>query len=179
LCADAHSLVTWLCCSHVGNLGPEKQGLSIDKENLCTWLSRDGGLTWTDVVDDLYIYEYLDHGNIIVMAKFRCATRRNEAAQAQHSTNEQDTKPPTAALNHLSRGPGRVCCTFIILFLHICFRFLVRLRFALRSLASCSACAVAPTLHIMNSNNRAGRKGILPNLPYSNVSELLGLLIHK
>ena len=40
---------------------------------LCTWLSRDGGMTWTDVVDDLYIYEYLNHGNIIVMAKFRCA----------------------------------------------------------------------------------------------------------
>jgi hypothetical protein len=25
-------------------------------------------------VDDLYIYEYLNHGNIIVMAKFRCAS---------------------------------------------------------------------------------------------------------
>jgi sortilin len=54
-----------------GNLGPEKQGLSTDKDKLCTWLSRDGGLTWVDVVDDLYIYEYLNHGNIIVLAKFR------------------------------------------------------------------------------------------------------------
>jgi hypothetical protein len=45
----------------------------VDKEALCTWLSRDGGMTWTDVIDDLYIYEYLNHGNIIVMAKFRCA----------------------------------------------------------------------------------------------------------
>lgn len=56
-----------------GNLGPEKIGLKTDKNDLCTWLSRDGGLTWIDVIDDVYIYEYLNHGNIIAMAKFRCA----------------------------------------------------------------------------------------------------------
>lgn len=61
-----------------GNLGPERQGLKIDKDQLCTWLSRDGGLTWVDVVDDVYIYEYLNHGNIIAMAKFRCAATRPE-----------------------------------------------------------------------------------------------------
>jgi len=55
-----------------GNLGPEKIGLKTDKNDLCTWLSRDGGLTWIDVIDDVYIYEYLNHGNIIAMAKFRC-----------------------------------------------------------------------------------------------------------
>ena len=56
-----------------GNLGPEKIGLKTDKNDLCTWLSRDGGLTWVDVIDDVYIYEYLNHGNMIAMAKFRCA----------------------------------------------------------------------------------------------------------
>eukprot|EP00892_Ulva_mutabilis_P002708 jgi/Ulvmu1/12438/UM009_0090.1 len=54
-----------------GNLGPEKIGLKTDKNDLCTWLSRDGGLTWIDVIDDVYIYEYINHGNMIAMAKFR------------------------------------------------------------------------------------------------------------
>lgn len=61
-----------------GNLGPEKEGLVLDKDRLCTWLSRDGGITWTDVVDDLYIYEYINHGNAIVMAKFREEGPANE-----------------------------------------------------------------------------------------------------
>jgi hypothetical protein len=57
---------------HAGNLGPEQIGLRTDKDKLCTWLSRDGGITWTDVIDDVYIYEFLNHGNIIALAKFRC-----------------------------------------------------------------------------------------------------------
>ena len=56
-----------------GNLGPEKEGLASDKDKLCTWISTDGGITWRDVIDDMYIYEYFNHGNGIVMAKFRCA----------------------------------------------------------------------------------------------------------
>ena len=55
-----------------GNLGPEKLGLRTNKDELCTWLSRDGGITWTDIIDDVYIYEFLNHGNVIALAKFRC-----------------------------------------------------------------------------------------------------------
>lgn len=62
--------------ARAGNLGPEKIGLKTDKNDLCTWLSRDGGLTWVDIIDDVYIYEYLNHGNIIAMAKFRCEAAR-------------------------------------------------------------------------------------------------------
>jgi hypothetical protein len=47
-------------------------GLKTDKDQLCTWLSLDGGINWKDVIDDVYIYEFLNHGNIIALAKFRC-----------------------------------------------------------------------------------------------------------
>lgn len=34
-----------------------------------TYLSRDGGLTWQEVMKGSYIYELGDHGGLIVMAK--------------------------------------------------------------------------------------------------------------
>ena len=98
-----------------GNLGPEKIGLKTDKNDLCTWLSRDGGLTWIDVIDDVYIYEYLNHGNIIAMAKFRCdpatlsfqcdhpaarwggAKRRWVAAASSGDASAPTLAPPAAA----------------------------------------------------------------------------------
>ena len=34
----------------------------------CTWLSHDGGATWRDVLNFPGIYEFGDHGGILVMA---------------------------------------------------------------------------------------------------------------
>ena len=34
-----------------------------------TYLSRDGGLTWAEVKKGPYVYEFGDHGGLIVMAK--------------------------------------------------------------------------------------------------------------
>ena len=34
----------------------------------CTWLSHDGGATWQDVLNFPGIYEFGDHGGIILMA---------------------------------------------------------------------------------------------------------------
>jgi sortilin len=60
-------------------------GLKTDKDTLCTWLSRDGGLTWTDIIDDVYIYEFLNHGNIIAMAKFRCDLPAGQSMRSMHA----------------------------------------------------------------------------------------------
>ena len=35
----------------------------------CTWLSTDGGVTFKDVAEGSYIYEYADWGSTIIMAK--------------------------------------------------------------------------------------------------------------
>jgi hypothetical protein len=36
---------------------------------VCTWLSFDGGFTWTDIAESTWIYEYADWGGLVVMAK--------------------------------------------------------------------------------------------------------------
>lgn len=51
-----------------GNTGVKGVGLD-DNDGLCTWLSTDGGVTWSDVAVGSYIYEYADWGGFIVMAR--------------------------------------------------------------------------------------------------------------
>lgn len=50
----------------VGNVGKNLNRFNADKLN--TYLSRDGGLNWIEVKKGPYIYEYGDHGGLIVMA---------------------------------------------------------------------------------------------------------------
>ena len=49
----------------VGNSG---EHLDEARDAQCTWLSRNGGETWEDVAEGAFIYEFGDHGGIIVMA---------------------------------------------------------------------------------------------------------------
>lgn len=49
----------------VGNLGTK---LKYDMEETNTYLSRDGGLTWLEIMNGPHILEFGDHGAIIVMA---------------------------------------------------------------------------------------------------------------
>uniref|UniRef100_A0A061QZD8 Oligoxyloglucan reducing end-specific cellobiohydrolase n=1 Tax=Tetraselmis sp. GSL018 TaxID=582737 RepID=A0A061QZD8_9CHLO len=51
-----------------GNTGNH---LDWSPEYQCTWLSRDGGFTWEDVARGMFIYEYGDHGGLILMARHR------------------------------------------------------------------------------------------------------------
>lgn len=55
----------------VGNVGSY---LSLREDELNTYLSRDGGLTWTEVRKGSHIYEIGDHGALIVMAENMKAT---------------------------------------------------------------------------------------------------------
>mmetsp|Transcript_113889 Transcript_113889/g.317116 ORF Transcript_113889/g.317116 Transcript_113889/m.317116 type:complete len:956 (-) Transcript_113889:154-3021(-) len=48
-----------------GNVGPM---LRFEPEETSTFLSRDGGLTWLEAHKGAYIYEFGDHGGLIVMA---------------------------------------------------------------------------------------------------------------
>jgi hypothetical protein len=49
----------------VGNLGSQ---LKYDTEEINTYLSRDGGLTWFEIMNGPHILEFGDHGGLIVMA---------------------------------------------------------------------------------------------------------------
>mmetsp|Transcript_30445 Transcript_30445/g.86055 ORF Transcript_30445/g.86055 Transcript_30445/m.86055 type:complete len:916 (+) Transcript_30445:131-2878(+) len=51
-----------------GNTGNH---LDFDQDFQCTWLSRDGGYTWEDVAHGMFIYEYGDHGGLLLMARHR------------------------------------------------------------------------------------------------------------
>jgi len=55
----------------VGNVG---SSLSLREDELNTYLSRDGGLTWSEVKQGSHIYEIGDHGALIVMADNAKAT---------------------------------------------------------------------------------------------------------
>lgn len=57
----------------VGNLGKE---LSYTEEELNTYLSRDGGMTWHEIKKGPYIMEFGDHGSIIVIAPMFKPTRQ-------------------------------------------------------------------------------------------------------
>ena len=50
-----------------GNIG---QFLSFDPSHVNTYLSRDGGETWHEIMKGPFIYEYGDHGGLLVMAKY-------------------------------------------------------------------------------------------------------------
>lgn len=49
----------------IGNLGTQ---LKYDDEEINTYLSRDGGLSWVEIMNGPHILEFGDHGGIIVMA---------------------------------------------------------------------------------------------------------------
>jgi hypothetical protein len=64
----------------VGNLGKQ---LSYKGEELATYLSRDGGMTWFEVKKGPYHVAFGDHGSVIVMAPLYKSTR-----QILYSMNE-------------------------------------------------------------------------------------------
>jgi sortilin len=50
----------------VGNAG---RHLDRAADALCTWMSRDGGVSWSDVAPRASIYEFGDHGGLLAMAR--------------------------------------------------------------------------------------------------------------
>lgn len=51
----------------VGNIGKVLEKHKPDK--LSTYISRDGGIVWTEIKKGSHIYEIGDHGGLIVMAE--------------------------------------------------------------------------------------------------------------
>ena len=68
----------------VGNVGEELERHR--KERINTYLSRDGGLTFNEVRKGSYIYEFGDHGGLIVMAR-----HQEETKEIIYSFNEGKT----------------------------------------------------------------------------------------
>lgn len=51
-----------------GNTG---EFLDAAADSTCTWLSRDGGFSWEDVANYAAIYEFGDHGSILLTARYQ------------------------------------------------------------------------------------------------------------
>jgi hypothetical protein len=56
-----------------GNVGGELERVHVDRIN--TYLSRDGGLNWDEVMKGPHIYEFGDHGGLIVAAVNNAPTK--------------------------------------------------------------------------------------------------------
>jgi hypothetical protein len=56
-----------------GNVGPY---LVTEREKINTYLSRDGGLTWDEIMDQSTIYDFGDFGGLIVLANNRVETKK-------------------------------------------------------------------------------------------------------
>lgn len=97
-----------------GNVGDR---LSFEPSEVNTFLSRDGGLTWTEVHKGAFIYEFGDHGGLIVMAEDQRKTREvvfswNEGANwfdfslSKHelSVNNVVIEPTASSLEFLLYG---------------------------------------------------------------------------
>lgn len=57
----------------VGNVG-EHLGKKVDEDNIYTFLTSDGGITWRAVRKGNYMWEYGDQGSIIVIVQEKAAT---------------------------------------------------------------------------------------------------------
>ena len=60
-----------------GNTG---EYLDTAADSTCTWLSRDGGFSWEDVADYAAIYEFGDHGSILLTARYEVSNSAGAAA---------------------------------------------------------------------------------------------------
>jgi hypothetical protein len=68
----------------VGNVGDR---MEIDKgSRKATFLSRDGGVTWSEIAKVPLIYEFGDHGGLLVAAPNTASTR-----EVRYSWNEGKT----------------------------------------------------------------------------------------
>ena len=66
----------------VGNTGSH---LDLTADQLCTWLSRGGGVSWEDVYEGAGIYEFGDHGGLLLLAPHR---GQQPASQVMFSIDE-------------------------------------------------------------------------------------------
>ena len=76
-----------------GNTG---EYLDASADTTCTWLSRDGGANWEDVADYAAIYEFGDHGSIILTARYQVTL--NPVHLAPIPPPPSSPPPPSPAL---------------------------------------------------------------------------------
>lgn len=97
----------------VGNVGAS---LSLREDELNTYFSRDGGLTWSEVRKGSHIYEIGDHGALIVMAENMKATDTVFYSWNEGMTWEslKITEKPIEVENIII-SPGGVSQNFLVL----------------------------------------------------------------
>ncbi|KAF4702646.1 Sorl1p, partial [Perkinsus olseni] len=94
------------------NVGPY---LRFEKDEVNTYLSRDGGLTWIEAHKGAYIYEFGDHGGLVVMADDIQKTRQvvfswNEG----HSWYDFDVSEHSMAVDNIVTEPTSTSTKFLM-----------------------------------------------------------------
>mmetsp|Transcript_105106 Transcript_105106/g.307137 ORF Transcript_105106/g.307137 Transcript_105106/m.307137 type:complete len:859 (-) Transcript_105106:22-2598(-) len=95
-----------------GNVGPY---LSTKKEDANTYLSRDGGLTWSEVHKGSFIYEFGNHGGLLVMADMAKPTKEALFSWDEGSTwrNFQISDKPVR-VNNVIIEPDAMATKFLL-----------------------------------------------------------------
>ena len=95
----------------VGNIGTQLSDLDKD---LNTYFSRDGGLTWYEILKGPHIAEYGDHGGIIAMAPFKHAFYIIYSANEGMTWNKVKLSRPSQISNILIE-PNSISTRFCVI----------------------------------------------------------------
>jgi len=95
-----------------GNVGPE---LSKDRRVTNTYVSRDGGLTWAEAHKGVYIYEFGNHGGLLIMADWNQAAKEvvYSLDEGQSWSHIDFAKDPVSIENILTE-PVALSTTFLL-----------------------------------------------------------------
>ncbi|KAF4691011.1 Sorl1p [Perkinsus olseni] len=107
-----HNYAPILLIGNGCNVGPY---LRFEKDEVNTYLSRDGGLTWIEAHKGAYIYEFGDHGGLVVMADDIQKTRQvvfswNEG----HSWYDFDVSEHSMAVDNIVTEPTSTSTKFLM-----------------------------------------------------------------
>lgn len=97
-----------------GNVGPF---LNHDIANTNTYLSRDGGLTWMEASKGDYIYEFGNHGGLLIMADWVSETRKVWYSSDQgHDWRSVQFSPQAMNISNILTEPVHAMTTKFVAF---------------------------------------------------------------
>lgn len=94
-----------------GNIG---KFLSYQEDELNTYMSRDGGVTWAEIRKGEYVYQMGDHGGIILIADSQKSTKKLEYSWDEGKTWSTLTLDKEFEIQDIAIEPGSTSQKFLV-----------------------------------------------------------------